>query len=261
MSSDTPPFRRLSQKLIAALKKGKEATPLLNPQENYNEAIIGVYSAPKGGVAVYDIDYLIDATFRSYKEEIQDSLKLNEEELREDAEKHITSYALRVAKGMYGVRGPIIVRKARDIEEDVTKDYLAVKGQRYSVLESGKHFKKKDREGEEGEEEDNNKGTRGTLQKPIKNKFGIYLGTCIPDKEEDDDKTQEKPKQPAKKKSKASLRHLSVPLAQANLSFMTEHQINTIKNSTSMEYHPFPGEERDKTTPKKKADKKGRKST
>ena len=143
-----PPFTRLSQKLIAALKKGKEATPLLNPQENYNVAIIGVYSAPEGGVAVYDIDYLIDARFRSYKEEIQDSLKLNEEELREDAEKHITSYALRVAKGMYGVRGPIIVRKARDIEEDVTKDYLAVKGQRYSVLESGEHFKKKDREGE-----------------------------------------------------------------------------------------------------------------
>ena len=221
MSSDTPPFRRLSQKLIAALKKGKEATPLLNPQENYNEAIIGVYSAPEGGVAVYDIDYLIDARFRSYKEEIQDSLKLNDEELREDAEKHITSYALRVAKGMYGVRGPIIVRKARDIEEDVTKDYLAVKGQRYSVLKSGKHFKKKDHEGEEGKEEDNNEGTRGTLQKPVKNKFGIYLGTCIPDEEEDDDKTQEKPKQPAKKKSK----------------------------------------ERDKTTPKKKADKKGRKST
>ena len=111
MSSDTPPFRRLSQKLIAALKKGKEATPLLNPQENYNEAIIGVYSAPEGGVAVYDIDYLIDATYRSYKEEMQDSLKLNDKELREMTERHITSYALQVAKGMYGLEDLLLFGK------------------------------------------------------------------------------------------------------------------------------------------------------
>ena len=72
MSSNNPPFTRLLQKLIAALKKGKEATPLLNPQEDYNEAIIGVYSVPEGGVAVYDLDYLVNATYRSYKEETQD---------------------------------------------------------------------------------------------------------------------------------------------------------------------------------------------
>ena len=94
MSSDNPPFRRLSQKLIAALKKGKEATPLLNPQENYNEAIIGVYLTPKGGVVVYNYGYLVDATYQSYKEERQEFLKLNDKELREDAEEHVNSYEL-----------------------------------------------------------------------------------------------------------------------------------------------------------------------
>ena len=48
MSSDNPPFTRLSPKLIAALKEGKEGAMLLDPQEDYNEAIIGVYSTPRG---------------------------------------------------------------------------------------------------------------------------------------------------------------------------------------------------------------------
>ena len=58
MSSDNPPFKRLSPKLIAALKDGRAM--LVEPQEHYNGAIIGVYSTPMGGVAVYDYQYLVD---------------------------------------------------------------------------------------------------------------------------------------------------------------------------------------------------------
>ena len=83
MSSNKPPSKRLSRNLIAALKEGKEGAMLVEPQEHYNGAIIGVYPTPMGGVAVYDYQYLVDTMCQSYKDKSKDlSTKQSGKQLR-----------------------------------------------------------------------------------------------------------------------------------------------------------------------------------
>ena len=186
MNSDNPPFMRLSPKLIAALKKGKEGVMLLDPQEDYNEAIIGVYSTPRGGVAVYDYQYLVDAEYQSYKDEGKDSSKSNDKEIREEAEEYINFNTLPSVQGLHEHRGPIIVRRTYEEELDERDNYLIIKGQRYLVLASGLHFKSQDY-GDEDQDEDEEGTHHGTLKKSAKNNAGICVGMCLQDEEEDKD--------------------------------------------------------------------------
>ena len=206
---------------------------LLDPQEDYNEAIIGVYSTPRGGVAVYDYQYLVDAEYQSYKDESKNSSKSNDKEIREEAEEYINFNTLRAVQGLYEHRGPIIVRRAYKEELDEMDNYLIIKGQRYLVLASGRHFKSQD---------EDEKGTHHrTLKKPAKNNAGICVGTCLLEEEDDkDEETREKPKEPAKKQSKESPRHLSVPIDQADLSFMTKDGRKYVKNPNQRDLLPCP---------------------